>query len=197
MKTVLFRNHIKSHLLISGISILIGALMAFFGIFPADDLWGFSYFGYSTIAFMVTFSTLIALFSTKQFVAGLHVALFVFFTYYITGIFRRVLVVIGGANEWSYVFQGFGEELGYAVPYAFASLVMGVLLWYQRYRKGWCIFIRVLPLIVAAIETIIFLVQFISLRQGLFILILDGLCTAVCVLVVIFDTTYDLEYQGL
>ena len=94
MDKVLFKNNLKSYLLVTGFGIVAGLLVALFSRFPAQGLWNFALFSSGTLGFWMFSTSLIVLFSGKNFVAAINAALYVYFMFYVTGINPMVIPIL-------------------------------------------------------------------------------------------------------
>jgi len=156
-----------------------GLLVAFFSRFPHDDLWGFALFSSMTFGFWMCTASLIALFSSKSYVSGLHVALYVYFMFYLTGIFKRLAVVNHGYNTMSYFYNGLWQELAYGLPAAIVCFGLAFILWHGRGNKSVSIVLRFLPLLCILAEAAGLTVKVFTTGQGLFMAIVDTVCALV------------------
>lgn len=132
MKKSLFKHNIKSYLLCSALGIVAGLLVTFFSRFPHDDLWGFALFSSQTFGFWICTCSLIALFSEKNYVAGINVGLYVYLMFYVTGIFKRLAIVTKGYNSMTYFYNGFWQELAYGLIPVAVCFVLAFVLWYGK-----------------------------------------------------------------
>ena len=130
---------------VAAFGILAGLAVAFFSRFPSDDLWAFSLFSSNSLGFWIFTCSLIALFGEKNYVAGSHVALYVYLMFYVTGIFKRLAVVIKGYNDMVYFYNGFWQELAYGLIPAAVCFVLAFVLWYGRKDKPVFVVLRFIP----------------------------------------------------
>ena len=177
--TILFHHTFKAYLFTSFLGVLGGLLVAFFSQFPHDDLWGLALFSSMTFGFWMCTCALMALFSSKNYVAGLHVALYVYFMFYITGIFKRLAVVRLGYNTMSYFYNGFWQELAYGIPAAVGCFGLAFVLWYGRKSKPLSVVLRFLPLVFIFTEAAVLIIKVFTVRQGLLMSIIDTACALV------------------
>ena len=176
MKKEIFKNDSKSYLIVLVLGIIAGLLVAFFSKFPSDDLWSFALFSSVSLGFWFFSSSLIALFSSKNYVAGINVAIYVYFMFYITGIFKYLIVVNKGYQPMSYFYKGLLENLSYGLIPALICFVLAFVLWYGRKDKMPYKIIRYLPALMILIELLVYILKLFTIRQGLFMLIIDLLC---------------------
>ena len=184
MEKEIFKNNFKSYLIVVALGVLAGLLVAFFSKFPGDDLWSFALFSSVSLGFWFFSSSLIALFSSKNYVAGINVAIYVYFMFYITGIFKRLTMVNLGYNTMSYFYNGFLEELSYGLIPAIACFILAFVLWYGRKDKMPFKIIRYLPAIAILIELLSIVFKLFTVKQGLFMLFIDSLCIIIYVIII-------------
>lgn len=184
MEKILFRHNLKSYLLISFFGITAGLLVAFFSRFPHDDLWGLSLFSSMTLGFWMFTCALIALFSSKNYVAGINVALYIFFMFYITGVLKRLIIVDHGYNTISYFYSGLLQELFYGLLPAIVGFALAFTLWYGRTNKPVFIALRFLPFVFILAEAVWTIVKVLTVRQGLFMAIIDLICATLFALII-------------
>lgn len=176
MERIIFKHEFKSYVFISSLGVLAGLLVAFFSQFPHDDLWSLALFSSMTCGFWICTCSLIALFSSNQYAAGLNVALYVYFMFYVTGIFKRLAVVQHGYNTISYFYNGFWQELAYGLPYAVGCFALALVLWHGRKSKPMHTVVRFLPLVFILAETVFLFIKVFTVKQGLFMSIVDTIC---------------------
>ncbi|MBP5313059.1 MAG: hypothetical protein J6112_09545 [Clostridia bacterium] len=179
MTKELFKNDFRSYAAVSLLGIAAGLTVAFFSRFPADDFWGLAFFSSGTFGFWFFSSSLIALFSSKNYVAGINVACYVYFMFYLTGIFKRLAIVQKGYNTMQYFLEGLWQELAYGLPYAAICFGLAFALWYGRKNKVIFVILRFLPAGFIFAELVILTIGFISSGRGLFMPLVDALCLAV------------------
>ena len=185
MQNEIFRNKWNSYVSISFIGIFAGILVAFFSLFPSDDFWGLANFSSGTFAFWIWTSSLIALFSSKHYVAGVHVSLYVYFMFYITGICKRLAIVNNGYNTDSYFYEGLWQELGYGLLPAFICFFFAFFLWYGRKNNILCYILRFAPLMFILLEAIGCWVVVMNKKQDMFMAIVDTACAITYPLIIL------------
>ena len=185
MQNEIFRNKWNSYVLISLIGIFAGLLVAFFSLFPSDDLWGLANFSSGTLAFWIWTSSLIALFSSSHYVAGVHVSLYIYFMFYVTGIFKRLAIVNSGYNTDSYFYEGLWLELKYGLLPALICFFLAFFLWYGRKNNIFCRILRFAPLMVILLEAIGCWWAVINNHQNLFMAIVDSICSVTYPLIIL------------
>ena len=195
MKRILFQNKISSYLIVSFFGVASGLAVAFFSQFPADDLWSFAFFSSVSFGFWMFTCSLIALFSEKNYVAGINVGIYVYLMFYITGIFKRLTVVQKGYNDISYFYCGFGEELLYGLIPAAVCFVLAFVLWYGRKAKTVFVILRFAPALCIFAEAVSVWVVVATRAQNLFMALIDTVCTIVYLLIIL--KTSDFKKQKI
>lgn len=185
MERTLFNNKCSSYLLISLAGVSAGLLVAFFSRFPSDDLWSLALFSSMTFGFWMFTSSLIALYSSKNYVAGAHVALYVYFMFYVTGIFKRLTVVNNGYNTFDYFLNGLWQELAYGLPAAVGCFALAFLLWYGRKNKPISVVLRFAPLLFILAEAVTLWIVVFNRGQALFMAVIDTVCAAAYLLIIL------------
>ena len=176
--SIVFKHDLRSYLLAAALGVFTGLLVAFFACFPSDGLWGLAFFSSQTFGFWVFTCSLIALFSSKHYAAGGCVALYVYFMFYITGLYKRLAVVLKMQNTWAYFIKGFYGELSYGLLAAALCFALALILWFARKDKPIFVLLRFAPLLVIAAEAIWLWLWVIYQNCFLFMAIVDTLCAA-------------------
>ena len=176
IKKTLFKHSLKSYLLCCLLGIVAGLLVALFSRFPADDLWAFALFSSQTFGFWIFTCSLIALLSDRNYSAGINVALYVYFMFYVTGIFKRLALINKGYNTMTYFYDGLWQELAYGALPAAVCFALAFALWYGRKNKTPFIILRFIPFVFILIEAILSFIHVIGTGQGLFMTVVDALC---------------------
>ncbi|MCH5202790.1 MAG: hypothetical protein J1F17_06245, partial [Oscillospiraceae bacterium] len=107
------------------------------------------------------------------------------FMFYIAGIFKRLAVVNHGYNTMSYFYNGLWRELAYGLLPTIGCFVLAFVLWYGRKNKPVFIALRFLPFAFILAESVWIIVQLITVRQGLFMAIIDLICAILFALIII------------
>lgn len=176
IETNVFRHHPLSYLTAAALGVAAGLLVAFFSRFPHDDLWSLALFSSQCIGFWCCACSLIALFSSRQTAAGAHVALFVFWMFYVTGVFKRLATVRRGYSPVSYFYSGLWQELAYGLLPAAGCFAAAMILWYGRRSRMPFVLLRFAPPAVIAAEAVMLWCIVCFRRQGLFMALVDTGC---------------------
>ena len=178
MKKAIFKNRAASCFAAAALGVLAGLAVAFFSRFPHNDLWSLAMFSSGTFGFWIATSSLIALFSEKPYTAGLCVALYVYFLFYVTGIFKCLALVRKGYAPISYFYHSFWEALSYGALPAVLCFALAFLLWYGRRPGLLFTSLRFAPLLFILAEAITLFIRVLTAREDLFMTIVDALCAA-------------------
>lgn len=176
MKTAVFKNSLLSYVLSILLGIAAGLAVAFFSRFPSDDLWGLAFFSSRTFGFWIFTCSLIALFSERHFTAGIHTALYVFFMFYVTGVFKHLVIVQKGYQPMSYFWNGLLSNLLYGLLPALACFALAFMLWYGRMTHPFSAVLRWMPAVCIAAEELLSIRFTVIRKQGLFTVLLDAVC---------------------
>lgn len=190
MEKILFKHKWNSYLLISFIGIIAGFLVAFFSQFPSNDLWGLALFSSQTFGFWIFTSSLIALFSFKNYVAGINVALYVYFMFYITGIFKRLAIVNKGYNEIQYFWNGLWQELPYGLLPAAACFICAFVMWFGRKNKLIFVLLRFVPILFILAEAILCWFGVINKNQSLFMAVIDTVSAILYLMIILKESNF-------
>ena len=187
MTRIAFRNKIGSFLLIVLFGIIGGALVGFFEQYSHDDLWAFALFGSMTLGFWMCTTSLIVLFSEKFYTGGINAFLYVFFMFYVTGIFKRLANVHKGFLDWDGFWRGFISwgEYAYAGLWAAVCFILGMILWFGRKKNVVFVILRFLPALYILTEAVLLWSSVISRRTGLFMAIVDTVCLILYIYIIV------------
>lgn len=185
MKKICFFNKPESYIIVAVSGIIAGLLVAFFSRFPSDDLWAFSLFSSSSLGFWFFTCSLIALFSEKSYVAGINVSIYVFLMFYVTGIFKRLTIVIKGYNQMTYFYQGLWQELAYGLIPAAVCFVLAFVLWFGRKNKPVFVLLRFAPALCILTEAVLDWIVVAQRHRNLFMALVETACAVVYLLIIL------------
>lgn len=196
MDKVIFKNDVKSFFAVAGLGILAGLLVDFFSLFPAHTLWGLAWFSSSTFGFWFFTVSPVALFSAKNYSAGLHTAAYVYFMFFVTGIGKAFNnEVYACRNGWDYevdVWEGLlSNLLLYGMIPAIFCGILGFVLWYGRKKKLPCVIMRFAPALFIALDGAACLAHVITEHERLFVLLVDALCAVAYVWIIYKNSEFD------
>ncbi len=166
--------------------------MGFFEQYPHDDLWAFALFGSMTIGFWMCTTSLIVLFSEKFYTGGINAFLYVFFMFYVTGIFKRLALVHKGLKDWADFWHGFVSwgEYAYAGVAAGVCFLLGMVLWFGRKKNLIFLILRFLPALFILVEAVSLWSRVFSKRTGLFMAIVDTVCLILYIFVIVRNSEW-------
>lgn len=85
---IIFRDNIKSYLMLFLLSIMAGLSVVLFCEFPDNELWAFSYWSSKTFGFWMFSTSLIVLLSEKRKTATINSTIYIFVMFLITTIYK-------------------------------------------------------------------------------------------------------------
>lgn len=185
MKKVLFQNKISSYLIVSFLGVAAGLAVAFFSRFPADDLWSFALFSSGSLGFWMFTCSLIALFSEKNYVAGINVGLYVYWMFYVTDIFKGLAIVRKGYNAMPHFYHGLWQGLAYGLIPAAVCFILAFVLWYGRKDKTVFVTLRFAPALCIFAEAVLDWAFVATKGQRLFMALIETVCTIVHLLIIL------------
>lgn len=156
---VVFKDNIKSYLLIFVMSIFAGLSVVFFSDFSNNDLWAFSYWSSNTIGFWMFTTSLIVLLSEKRKTAIINATLYIFMMFLITGIYKSFRQYWNGYSPFNTLIDltlnSMLEWILYSILPAGICGVLGAVLWLGRKDKFYSKVLRALPAVFILIETVV------------------------------------------
>ena len=197
MEKALFHNRARSFLLIALFGIIGGALVGFFEQYPHDNLWAFALFGSMTFGFWMCTTSLIVLFSEKFYTAGINAFLYVAFMFYVTGIFKHLVLVSKGFQEWTDFWHSFADfrQYAYAILPGAVCFALGMVLWFGRKKNVIFVILRFLPALFILGEAIILWSRVISQGTGLFMAIIDTVCCILYLIIILKSSIWEKENE--
>lgn len=156
---VVFKDNIKSYLLIFLLSIIAGLLVVFFCELPNNDLWAFSYWSSETFGFWMFSTSLIVLLSEKRKNATINSTIYIFIMFLITTIYKSFRTYWNFYTPYNSLIDlsihSINGWLLYSVPYAIICGILGTILWSGRKNNIWGKILCILPSIFILGETIL------------------------------------------
>ena len=95
---VVFKDNIKSYLLVFLLSVLAGLSVIICLMLPNNNLWSFSYWSFGTYGFWMFTTSLIVLLSEKRKTAIINTSMYVFMIFLITTIYQSIKMYKAIAN---------------------------------------------------------------------------------------------------
>lgn len=174
---VIFKDNIKSYLLIFLLSIIAGLLVVFFCEFPNNDLWAFSYWSSETFGFWMFSTSLIVLLSEKRKTATINSTIYIFVMFLITTIYKSFRLYLNGYTPFnSLIDLSLNSIYGwllYSVPPAIICGFLGAILWSGRKNNIYSKILCILPVVFIFVESIILFYSFFINHTKLFSVITD------------------------
>ena len=197
IKTI-FKNNVKSYLIITFYGIVAGLLVAFFSDLPADGIWSFSYFGSSTLGFWMFSTSVIVLLSEKRLTASINAGVYVFLMFYITGIYKEIrnyssniinyentsefLLLHGYSDFTEYIFTTLISSFVYGIIPAIICSLLAAVLWNGRKQNIFGKILIVLPVAFIVLEAVTFFISVFANHTMLFMALVDTLCVLAYIL---------------
>ena len=174
---VIFKDNIKSYLLIFLLSIIAGLSVVFFCEFPNNDLWAFSYWSSETFGFWMFSTSLIVLLSEKRKTATINSTIYIFVMFLITTIYKSFRLYLNGYTPFnSLIDLSLNSMYGwllYSVPPAIICGILGAILWSGRKNNIYSKILCILPVVFIFEESIILFYSFFINHTKLFSAITD------------------------
>ncbi len=174
---VIFKDNIKSYLLIFLLSIIAGLSVVFFCEFPNNDLWAFSYWSSETFGFWMFSTSLIVLLSEKRKTATINSTIYIFVMFLITTIYKSFRLYLNGYTPFnSLIDLSLNSMYGwllYSVPPAIICGILGAILWSGRKNNIYSKILCILPVVFIFVESIILFYSFFINHTKLFSAITD------------------------
>ncbi|MBP3637019.1 MAG: hypothetical protein J6K13_05650 [Clostridia bacterium] len=174
---VIFKDNVKSYLLIFLLSIIAGLSVVFFCEFPNNDLWAFSYWSSETFGFWMFSTSLIVLLSEKRKTATTNSTIYIFVMFLITTIYKSFRLYLNGYTPFnSLIDLSLNSMYGwllYSVPPAIICGILGAILWSGRKNNIYSKILCILPVVFIFVESIILFYSFFINHTKLFSAITD------------------------
>lgn len=177
---VIFKDNIKSYLLVLLLGIIAGLSVVLFLKLPDNDLWTFSYWSSKTFGFWMFSTSLIVLLSEKRKTAIINSIIYIFIMFLISAIYMTFDLYWKGYSPFNSLIEvalnNIYSWLIYSLPSAIICGALGAILWDGRksniYGKVLCI----LPAIFILIEASFLFYNVIIEHTKLFSAITDLIC---------------------
>ena len=138
---IIFRDNIKSYLMLFLLSIMAGLSVVFFCEFPDNELWAFSYWSSKTFGFWMFSTSLIVLLSEKRKTATINSTIYIFVMFLITTIYKSFHLYFNEYTPFnSLIDLSLNSLYGWLLYSVFPAIVCGILgaiLWNGR-KNGIC-----------------------------------------------------------
>lgn len=174
---ILFKDSIKSYLLVFLMSILAGLSVVICFALPNNDLWAFSYWSAETFGFWMFSTSLIVLLSEKRKTAIINAFMYVFIVFLITTIYQSYKMYFNFYtpfdSEMELSISSIDGWIFYSIVPALVCGFLGAILWSGRKNKIYSKVFCVLPAVFILIETIILFISVFTKHTKLFSAITD------------------------
>ena len=174
---VVFKDNIKSYLLVILLSVLAGLSVVLCLMLPNNNLWSFSYWGSSTYGFWMFTTSLIVLLSEKRKTAIINASIYVFMIFLITTIYQSIKMYFYSYTPFDSLMEipinSINGWLLYSIIPAVICGVLGAILYSGRKDKIYSKVLCVMPAIFILIETIILFISVFTKQMKLFSAITD------------------------
>lgn len=174
---VVFKDNIKSYLLVILLSILAGLSVVLCLTLPNNNLWSFSYWSSSTYGFWMFTTSLIVLLSEKRKTAIINASIYVFMIFLITTIYQSIKMYFYSYTPFDSLMEipinSINGWLLYSIIPAVICGVLGAILYSGREDKIYGKILCIIPAIFILIETIILFISVFTKQMKLFSSITD------------------------
>lgn len=177
---VIFKDNIKSYLLILILSVIVGLSVILFLKLPNNDLWAFSYWSSKTFGFWMFSTSLIVLLSEKRKTAIINSTIYIFIMFLISAIYMTLCLYWKGLSPFNSLIElslsSLYGWLLYSLPSAIVCGILGAILWSGRKNNIYGKVLCILPAIFILVETILLFYNVIVEHTKLFSAITDLIC---------------------
>ena len=136
---VIFKDNIKSYLLVFLLSILAGLSVVTCLILPNNNLWSFSYWSSSTYGFWIFTTSLIVLLSEKRKTAIINSSIYIFMIFLITTIYQSIKMYFNSYTPFDSLMEipinSINGRLLYSIIPAVICGALGAILYSGRKDK--------------------------------------------------------------
>ena len=168
----LFRETLKSYVLVAAFGLLAGLSVVFFIELPDDRFWSFYYWSSSTFGFWMFSTSLIVLFSESRKCAAIHAGIYIFLMFLMTTVHQSLRLYRSGAAQLpslsGLIRSHIGGWLLYSVPPALVCAILGMILWSGRKNTIWGKLLRTMPAVFLFAEMSVLFYSVFARRTRLF-----------------------------
>ena len=174
---VIFRDNIKSYLLVLLTGILAGLLVVMCFLIPNNELWAFSYWSTETFGFWMFSTSLMVLLSEKRKTAIINAFMYVFIMFLITTIYQSYKMYFNFYTPFDskreLLISSINGWLLYSIIPSLICGILGAILWSGRKNKIYSKLFCALPAVFILIEMIILFISVFTNHTKLFSAITD------------------------
>ena len=178
----LFKDKIKSYLLVVAMGVLAGLAVVLFCELPDNNLWAFYYWSSSTFGFWMFSTSLIVLFSENRTCAAINAGIYIFLMFLITTAYKSFHLYWAGNTPFNSLLEVLANHIGgwllYSIPPALVCAILGLILWSGRKDTSWGKTLQILPAVFILIETVILFYSVFAYRTNLFSALSNLVCLA-------------------
>lgn len=186
---VVFKDNIKSYLLVFLLSLFAGLSVVICLMIPNNNLWSFSYWSSSTYRFWICTTSLIVLLSEKRKTAIINASMYVFMIFLITTIYQSIKMYFNSYIPFDSLMEipinSINGWLLYSIMPAVICGALGAILYSGRKDKIYSKILCIMPAIFILIETIILFISVFTKQMRLFSAVTDLICLILYILFLI------------
>lgn len=186
MKAV-FRDNLKSYLLIVVLGILAGLSVVLICELPDNDLWAFYYWSLETFGFWMLTTSLLVLFSESRKCAAINAGVYIFLMFFITTMYKSFRMYWDGYTPFESLLEVSVNSVwgwfSYSILPAILCAGLGLVLWSGRKNTVWGRILQILPALFILIETVILFYSVFARQTKLFSAVTDLACLIVYIVV--------------
>lgn len=184
----LFRDKLKSYVLVTGLGLLAGLSVVFFIELPDDSFWSFYYWSSSTFGFWMFSTSLIVLFSENRKCAAINAGIYIFLMFLITTVHQSLQLYRSGATQLQSLSELMLNHIGgwllYSVPPALVCAALGIVLWSGRKNTIWGKLLRAMPAVFLFAEMSILFYSVFARHTRLFSALSDLGCLLAYIIII-------------
>lgn len=178
----LFKDNIKSYLLIVTLGVLAGLAVVLFCELPDNNLWAFYYWSAHTFGFWMFSTSVMVLFSEKRKCAAINAGIYIFLMFFITTMYMSFRSYWSGKTPFNTLLEVLlscaDGWLLYSIPPALVCAVLGLVLWSGRKNTFWGKILQIMPAIFILVETVVLLYNVFAYQTRLFSALTNSICLA-------------------
>ena len=175
-----FRDNLKSYLLMAALGILAGLAVVFFMGLPDNRLWAFYDWSARTFGFWAFSTSLIVFFSESKKCAAINAGTYIFLMFLITTADRSLHAYQSGVTPFASLAElavnSVGGWLAYSIPPALGCAALGSVLWFGRENTAWGKALRLMPAVFILVETAALFYSVWARQTRLFSALSDLIC---------------------
>lgn len=183
----LFKDNIKSYLLVVALGVLAGLAVVLFCELPDNNLWAFYYWSANTFGFWMFSTSLIVLFSEKRKCAAISAGIYIFLMFFITTMYMSFCSFWDGKTQFNTLLEVLLSHtygwLLYSIPPALVCAALGLILWSGRRNTFWGRTLQIMPAVFILIETVVLFYNVFTNQTRLFSALSNSVCLAAYIVI--------------